>query len=73
MRTGAVCLVAMVAAGVSAPTQGGPPKAEAKRAEVLVLGTYHMASPGHDVYNLQVDDVLASSRREVGQEPHDSS
>ena len=34
------------------------------RPEILVLGTYHMANPGHDVYNMQVDDVLAPKRQQ---------
>jgi len=39
-----------------------------QRAEVLVLGTYHMANPGHDVFNMQVDDVLSPKRQaEVAQ------
>ena len=33
------------------------------RAEVLVLGTYHMANRGHDIFNMQVDDVLATKRQ----------
>jgi hypothetical protein len=33
------------------------------RAEVLVLGTYHMANRGHDIFNMQVDDVLAPKRQ----------
>ena len=33
------------------------------RAEVLVLGVYHMANPGHDVFNMQADDVLAPKRQ----------
>ncbi|MDQ3820531.1 MAG: DUF5694 domain-containing protein [Acidobacteriota bacterium] len=33
------------------------------RAEVLVLGVYHMANRGHDVYNLRADDVLSSKRQ----------
>ena len=33
------------------------------RAEVLVLGVYHMNNPGRDVFNSQVDDVLASKRQ----------
>lgn len=32
--------------------------------EVLILGTYHMANPGHDVFNMQVDDVLAPKRQQ---------
>jgi uncharacterized protein DUF5694 len=35
----------------------------AARAEVLVLGTYHMANPGRDIHNMQADDVLAPKRQ----------
>ncbi|MFY9904156.1 MAG: DUF5694 domain-containing protein [Terriglobales bacterium] len=34
------------------------------RAEILVLGTYHMANPGHDIYNMQADDVLSPKRQQ---------
>jgi hypothetical protein len=34
------------------------------RPEILVLGTYHMANPGHDMYNMQADDVLAPKRQQ---------
>lgn len=37
---------------------------EAARAEVLVLGVYHMANPGLDIFNTQADDVLAPKRQE---------
>jgi len=40
-----------------------PVSASAQRAEVLVLGTYHMANPGHDMFNMQADDVLAEKRQ----------
>jgi hypothetical protein len=33
------------------------------RAEILVLGVYHMASPGQDIFNMQADDVLAPKRQ----------
>ena len=33
------------------------------RAEILVLGTYHMANPGHDIHNMKADDVLAPKRQ----------
>jgi hypothetical protein len=33
------------------------------RAEVLVLGVYHMANPGRDIHNTQADDVLAPKRQ----------
>src|SRR5437660_4350899 len=34
------------------------------RPEILILGTYHMANPGHDIHNMQVDDVLAPQRQQ---------
>ena len=34
------------------------------RPEILVLGTYHMANPGHDVFNMQADDVLSPKRQQ---------
>ena len=34
------------------------------RPEILVLGTYHMANPGHDIYNMQADDVLSPRRQQ---------
>lgn len=41
---------------------------QAPRAEILVLGTYHMANPGHDLHNMTADDVLSPQRqREVAQ------
>jgi hypothetical protein len=42
----------------SAPGPSPPP-----RAEVLVLGVYHMANPGRDIFNTQADDVLAPRRQ----------
>jgi hypothetical protein len=33
------------------------------RAEVLVLGVYHMANPGRDIFNMKADDVLAPKRQ----------
>src|ERR1700749_1073671 len=45
-----------------------PPAEEGKRAEVLVLGVYHMANPGRDIFNVQADDVLAPKRqREIAE------
>jgi hypothetical protein len=34
------------------------------RPQILVLGTYHMANPGHDVHNMQADDVLSPRRQQ---------
>jgi hypothetical protein len=57
MRTILAALaVALCAASLAAET--APP-----RAEVLVLGVYHMANPGRDVFNMQADDVLAPKRQ----------
>src|SRR4051812_39814607 len=33
------------------------------RPEVLVLGVFHMNNPGHDIFNSNVDDVLAPKRQ----------
>ena len=33
------------------------------RPQILVLGTYHMESPGRDLFNSKVDDVLAPRRQ----------
>ncbi len=33
------------------------------RAQVLVLGVYHMANRGHDIYNMHADDVLSPRRQ----------
>jgi hypothetical protein len=33
------------------------------RPEILILGTYHMANPGHDIHNMQADDVLSPKRQ----------
>ena len=32
-------------------------------AEVMILGTWHMAGPGHDLHNLTTDDVLLAKRQ----------
>lgn len=34
-----------------------------EHAQVLVLGVYHMANRGHDIYNLRADDVLTPKRQ----------
>lgn len=38
---------------------GAAPRA----AEVLIMGTWHMAGPGHDLHNLASDDVLLPKRQ----------
>jgi Family of unknown function (DUF5694) len=64
MRSTILCLVAATAMGLLAPAQGTSSKEETKRAEVLVLGTYHMANPGHDIFNMHADDVLSPKRQQ---------
>lgn len=34
-----------------------------ERIEVLLVGSYHMANPGADLFNLEADDVLAPARQ----------
>ena len=34
-----------------------------QRAEVMVLGVYHMDNPGHDIFNTKADDVLSPKRQ----------
>jgi hypothetical protein len=46
-----------------ATAQPEPPKSSEARAEVLVLGVYHMANPGRDIFNMKADDVLAPKRQ----------
>jgi hypothetical protein len=64
MRSTILGLVAVMAMGVLAPARGAPSKAEAKHAEVLVLGVYHMANPGRDIFNTHADDVLSPQRQQ---------
>jgi hypothetical protein len=68
MRTLVVVLVVALASAkhafaqtplAAAPGAGAP----AQRAEVLVLGVYHMANPGRDIFNMKADDVLAPKRQ----------
>src|SRR6476661_4965751 len=51
-------LLALFAAPSVAGCQSDP------RPEILILGTYHMANPGHDVHNMQADDVLSPKRQQ---------
>jgi hypothetical protein len=62
MRSTILCLIAAAAIGLPARAQTASPN-ETQRAEVLVLGVYHMANPGHDIFNMPADDVLAAGRQ----------
>jgi len=64
MRRTMLCLVAATAMGLLVPAERALSKEEAKRAEVLVLGVFHMANPGHDIFNMHVDDVLSPKRQQ---------
>ncbi len=62
-RTSFVLVLFLAAASVCAQTKDTSQAAPKKKAQVLVLGTFHMANPGRDMFNLQVDDVLAPKRQ----------
>ena len=55
----AVLAVLLFSAAAPAHAQSTPP-----RAQVMILGTYHMDNPGLDYANAQSDDVLAPHRQE---------
>jgi hypothetical protein len=56
-----IILLTVAAAAQQTPAQTSPPSSQ--HAEILVVGVYHMANPGHDIYNTQADDVLAPKRQ----------
>lgn len=54
-----VFVLALGAASVApAATPASPPPAK-----VIVVGLFHLANPGRDMFNVQVDDVLAEARQ----------
>jgi hypothetical protein len=55
-----LCLAAISGVAQSNPSPSSPVTAKAR---VLILGTFHMANPGRDVLNMQVDDMLAPRRQ----------
>ena len=55
--------VAAATAALAQQPSSEAPAPTAARAEVLVLGVYHMANPGRDIFNMQADDVLAPKRQ----------
>ncbi len=63
------CRLLIVALGltalapVSLASQSSRAVQPAGRAEVLVVGVYHMSNPGRDVFNTQTDDVLSPQRQ----------
>ena len=68
MRLSAVPLLFVSIVAASGQTKEATKAAPTKKARVLVLGVFHMANPGRDMFNLQVDDVLAPKRqKELGE------
>jgi hypothetical protein len=64
----ALALTLAAAPALAQATSAQGPAPPAARAEVLVLGVYHMANPGRDIHNMRSDDVLAPKRQaEIGQ------
>ena len=55
-----VLLGALIVAG-DAMAQADPKPAPT---QVMIVGTFHLDNPGRDVFNVQVDDVLAAKRQE---------
>lgn len=58
-----IFVCAFVASGQERATLPAASAQTPARAEVLVLGVYHMANLGRDVFNTQADDVLAPKRQ----------
>ena len=60
----AALTLSLVIRPVALPMQApSAPTATPGRPEVLVVGTYHMANPAQDIFNLQADDVLTPTRQ----------
>ena len=53
-------MLVLLALATMAPAAGA---AQTTRAEILILGTFHMANPGNDVHNMTADDVLSDQRQ----------
>jgi len=68
LRSALLGTAALTALAAPARAQAPASPDSARRPEVLVLGVYHMANPGRDVYNVEADDVLAPKRqREIAE------
>lgn len=62
-KTAAAALAVCAASPPCLASQQPPVQGAEDRAEVLVLGVYHMANPGRDIANVQADDVLSPRRQ----------
>ncbi len=58
-----VSLLFVLVAAALTQTKEAVKTTSAKKARLLILGVFHMANPGRDMFNLQVDDVLAPKRQ----------
>ena len=68
MRCNAMIAALSLAPFISFPAVSQQNPTARARAEVLVLGVYHMNNPGRDVFNTRVDDVLSPKRQaEIGE------
>ncbi len=64
-RSALIFALAMGSAITALAQQAATQKPEPPTAgvQVLVLGVYHMSNPGHDIFNMQADDVLVPKRQ----------
>ena len=61
--TNFLCLFALTFGSILPAVSQQTPAEKPGRAEVLVLGVYHMSNPGHDIFNMHADDVLSPKRQ----------
>jgi hypothetical protein len=61
--TAALSLTALAAAPGASQNVPADQRTAPGRAEVLVVGVYHMANPAGDVFNMEADDVLSPGRQ----------
>jgi hypothetical protein len=62
-RSGVAAVTLCVLTTLPLAGQHAPRPQPTDRAQVLVLGVYHMANPGGDVFNIETDDVLSPRRQ----------
>jgi len=58
-----LCLFTLTLTSILPAVSQQTPAEKSPRAEVLVLGVYHMSNPGRDIFNMQADDVLSAKRQ----------
>lgn len=63
LATFSALLIFAACAGTPKPEETAPGAEAPLTVEVMVLGTWHMNSPGSDVVNMTADDVLAPTRQ----------